>query len=122
MAESPNNQKMDRDMMKSVNLDSDYNPSGDEDLSYKSESVVTENDVCEEVAGTGIVFLPENSCRAVYKHRSHPKGDPSYICINGELCCHSRVGGYHTKLRINNRAEPGYYRGAYKNEFSKPHS
>ena len=46
MAESPNNQEMDRDMIKSVHLDSDYDPSGDEDLSYKSESVVTENDVC----------------------------------------------------------------------------
>ena len=39
MTESPSYQEMDRDMMKRVNLESDFDPSGDEDLSRKFESV-----------------------------------------------------------------------------------
>ena len=114
MTESPSNQKMDRDTMKSVNSEWDFEQSGDEDSSYKSGSIATENEAYEEVAGTGTVYLSKTSYCLVYKHRSHPKDAPAYICIRGDSCG-GRTRGYHTKLRINTRAAPGHYQGAYEN-------
>ena len=96
MAESPSYQEMDRDMMNRVNVDSDVDASGYEDLSYKFECVATENNACEEVAGTGIIYLPENSCHEIFKHRNHPTGVAHCICINGESCS-KHTGGYRAR-------------------------
>ena len=111
---SPSSQQMDRDLLKPVELDPDFDLSEDEEFSDKSESVSTENKVHVEIEGTGIVYLPEDSCRAIYKHKSHPKGARSYICIHGENCG-KRIGGYHTKLQERKRAASGYYKGLYEN-------
>ena len=70
---SPSTQQIDREMANATNLESDLSVSGDEGLSDNTGSTTTETNAYVEYPGTGVVFLPENSCRAIYKHRSHPK-------------------------------------------------
>ena len=109
---SPGMQEMERDSLNPVALESDFRLSEDEGFSDKSGSVSTENEVHVEIAGTGVVLIPENSCRGIYKHRTHPKGEGAYICMHKESC-NKRVGGYHSKLREKHRAVSGYYKGVY---------
>ena len=111
---SPSTQQIDREMSNATNLESDLSVSGDEGLSDNTGSTTAETNAYEEYPGTGVVFLPENSCRAIYKHRSHPKDKASYICMRKDSC-QRRVGGYHTKLREKNRADIGHYEGVYEN-------
>ena len=101
-------------MSDATNLESDLSVSGDEGLSDNTGSTTTRTKVHVEYPGTGVVFLPESSCRAIYKHKNHPKGKASYICMYKEPCG-VRIGGYHTKLREKKIADSGYYEGMYKN-------
>lgn len=110
---SPSTQQIDREMSSAMNLESDLSVSGDEGLSDNTGSTTTETKVYVEYPGTGVVYLPENSCRAIFKGRRHPEDKASYICIRKDTC-QKRVGGYHTKLRENDRATAGYYEGVYK--------
>ena len=111
---SPSTQQIEREMSDATNLESDLSVSGDEGLSDNTGSTTTETKAYVEYPGTGVVFLPENSCRAIYKHKSHPKDKASYICMHKDSC-EGRIGGYHAKLREKKRADIGYYEGMYKN-------
>ena len=111
---SPSTQQIDRETSNAMNLESDLSVSGDEGLSDNTGSTTTETQVYVEYPGTGVVFLPLNSCRAIYKGKNHPEDKASYICRHKDSC-KGRVGGYHTKLREKNRATIGYYEGVYEN-------
>ena len=109
---SPGMQEMERDSLNPVALESDFRLSEDEGFSDKSGSVSTENEVHVEIAGTDVVLIPENSCRVIYKHRTHPKGEAAYICMHKESC-NKHMGGYHSKLREKHRIVIGYYKDVY---------
>ena len=119
MTDSPSNQKMDRDTMNAFDLNTDVDLSEDEILSNKSQSVVTEDEVHMEVDGTRIVYIPKDSCRAVYKHKNHPRGMRPYICMNPHPC-NKRLGGLaHHNLIKKNQASAGYYKGVYDKKVLK---
>ena len=55
MSDNPSNKKMERHDRKDAELDSDFEPDVDEDLSYNSESITTENQVYEETNAKALV-------------------------------------------------------------------
>ena len=95
---SSSTQQIHCEMSNAINLESDRSVSGDEGLSDNTGSITTKTKVHVEYPGTGVVFLPVNSSRVIYKGKSHPKDKASYICIH-KYSLQRRIGGYHTKLR-----------------------
>ena len=88
----------------------------DDDASGKSSGTEASGDQgAEEVPGTDYVYLPSSSCRAIFEGRGKHFPRNPYVCVRG-ASCNARTGGYHTKLRENPRAEPGYYRGTFHHD------
>ena len=111
---SPTCPRIERDLTETLNHDSDSSGGEDEGMSIRTGNTSDGERVHVEVGDTGIVFLPETSCRAVYKAYRHPKGTPAYDFFRAETCTR-RFGGYHSKLMKSDRAPAGYYQGMYSN-------